>query len=134
MYPLENEDLGKLVVRLMVSVLLLFHGVHKIMHFSGTVGWLSAQLASHGLPEFIAYGVYIGEVLGPLMVLAGIFTRVGGLFIVVNMLFAIGLVHMDKLLALTDTGAWAIQLDLFFLLSGLAVMFLGSGRYAILDD
>lgn len=129
----DHEDLGKLIVRVMVSVLILFHGVGKILH-PGALGFISNSLASVGLPEFIAYGVYLGEVVGPLMVLVGYHTRWGGLLIVINMLFAIGLVHMSSLVAITDRGTLALQADYFFLFSGLAVCFLGSGRYAVRRD
>jgi putative oxidoreductase len=50
------------------------------------------------------------------------------------MLFAIGLVHMDELFALSEHGGWAIELQAMFLLGGLAVMFLGSGRFALKPD
>jgi len=129
-----DDDAGKLIVRLMVSVLILFHGVGKILHPAGTLGFVQSLLAQHGLPEFIAYGVFLGEVVGPLMILLGLFSRVGGVMVVINMLFAIGLVHMGDIFALTDMGTWALESDVFFLLSGLAVVFLGSGRFAIRED
>ena len=130
----DNEDVGKLIVRVMVSVLMLFHGIGKLLNFSGTVGWLGGMLASHGLPEFIAYGVFIGEIIGPLMILFGFYARWGGVLVIINMLFAIGLVHMGSLLALTDGGTLELQVDYFFLFSALAVCFLGSGRYALRRD
>lgn len=130
---LDDDNIGKLIVRVMVSVLILFHGVSKILH-PGSLGFIGDSLASYGLPEFIAYGVYLGEIVGPLMVLLGVFSRIGGVLIVINMLFAIGLVQLGSIFALTQHGAWAIQADIFFLLSGLAVMFLGSGRFAIYED
>lgn len=131
---LENDDLGKLIVRVMVSVLMLFHGVHKILNAAATINGLKGLLASHGLPEFLVYGVYLGEVVGPILILLGVFSRIGGALVAINMLFAIGLVQLGAFTKLTDVGAWAIQPDLFFLLSGLAVVFLGSGRYALRED
>lgn len=130
----DNEDVGKLIVRVMVSVLILFHGIGKILNFSGTVGWLGGALAAHGLPGFIAYGVFIGEVIGPLMILFGFYARWGGLLVAINMLFALGLMHANDLFALTNSGTWAIESQLFFMFSALAVCFLGSGRYALRRD
>lgn len=130
----DDEDVGKLILRVMLAVLMLFHGVGKILNFSGTVGWLGGMLASHGLPGFIAYGVFIGEIIGPLMILFGFYARWGSLFIIINMLFAIGLVHMGNLVALTDGGTLQLQADYFFLFSALALCFLGSGRYALRRD
>lgn len=129
----KNDDVGKLIVRLMVSVLILFHGVHKVLN-PGSIGFIENMLAGAGLPGFIAYGVYLGEVVGPIMILLGVLSRIGGVLVVINMLFAIGLVRLGAFVTLTSNGAWAIQLDLFFLLSALAVVFLGSGRYALLPE
>jgi len=130
----DNDDVGKFVLRLMLAVLMLFHGIPKLLNFSGTMGWLDGMLASHGLPGFIAYGVFIGEIIAPLMILFGFYTRWGGLLVVINMLFAIFLVNAGKIFALNDMGALALQADYFFLFSALAVCFLGSGRYALRRD
>ena len=123
-----REDLGKLILRLTVGVLMLLHGVAKI---SGGVGGIGGMLQSAGLPSALAYGVYVGEVLAPLLVITGFYARIGALIMVVNMLFAIGLAHMKDIFLLTKTGGWAIELQAFFLFSALAVALIGPGRYAI---
>ena len=76
----------------------------------------------------------MGEVLAALMIVLGIFSRVGGLLIFVNMVFALILVHRDELFILTDTGGLAIELQAFYLFSGLAILFLGSGSVALRPD
>jgi putative oxidoreductase len=35
------------------------------------------MLAGVGLPEFIAYGAYIGEVVGPILLILGLYGRIG---------------------------------------------------------
>jgi starvation-inducible DNA-binding protein len=67
------EDLGKLLLRVLVAGLMLFHGVDKLLHGPGHV---QADLSAHGLPGVIAYGAYVGEVLAPTLILAGVWTRV----------------------------------------------------------
>ena len=52
----------------------------------------------------------------------------------VNMLFAIVLAHTGDFFSLSEHGGWMIELQMFYLLSALAVMFLGSGRLAIKPD
>ena len=123
-----REDLGKLILRLTVGVLMLLHGLAKI---SGGVGGISGMLQGVGLPAALAYGAYVGEVLAPLLVIVGFYARIGALIMVVNMLFAIGLAHMKDLYVLTKTGGWAIELQAFFLLTALVVALIGPGRYAI---
>jgi len=130
---MNNEAIGKLVLRLTLGVLMLFHGVAKVIH-TGTLDYIGGNLAGIGLPEMLAYGVYVGEIVAPLMLIVGVFTRWGGMLIVVNMLFAIGLSHMGDLFALTEHGGYRLELQFFYLFCGLAVMFLGSGRYAYKPD
>ncbi len=125
---LENSDLGKLILRLTLGGLMLFHGVAKLLN--GT-GFIESQLSSHGLPAFLAYGVFVGELIAPLMVILGYQTRIGALLIVFNMLVAIALVHSHELLALSRSGGWALELQGFFLFTALAVLFLGPGKYKL---
>src|SRR5699024_100778 len=67
---LDRNDYGKLIIRVMVAGLMLFHGIGKLMDPSGTLGWLGSTLESMHLPSVLGYGVYLGEVVGPIMVLA----------------------------------------------------------------
>lgn len=129
----RNDDLGKLILRVTVGLLILLHGVHKILN-PGSLDFISKQLASIGLPQSLAYGVYAGEVIAPLMIILGIFSRLGGLLIFGNMIFALVLAHRSELFTLTPMGGWALELQGFYLFSGLAVFFLGSGRMAIRPD
>ena len=92
------------------------------------------MLSANNLPALLAYAVYIGEVLAPLMVIVGYQARVGGLLIVTNMVFAIVLRHSGDFFSLTEHGGWAVELQMFYLLSAAAVIFLGSGRLAFKQD
>lgn len=130
---LKNDAAGKLVLRLTLGSLMLFHGVAKLMN-PGTLDFIGSKLTDLGMPSVIAYGVYPGEIIAPLMIIFGIFTRVGGLLIVINMVFAILLSHSGDIFALTDHGGWRLELQGFYLFCGLAVMFLGSGRLAVKPD
>ena len=133
-YPFQSDDAGKLILRLTVGGLILFHGVSKLLNPMGALGMISGQLSTVGLPVFIAYGVYIGEVLAPLMLILGFFTRIGGLLVVGNMIFAVVLVHTSQLFTMSKTGGWALELQGFYLFCGLAIYFLGSGKFAVNPD
>lgn len=128
-----DPDTGRLILRVCVGGMMLFHGVAKIMH-PGSLDFIGGMLSSNGLPSILAYAVYIGEVVAPLMVLVGYRARIGGLLIVVNMLFALFLAHSGDFFSLTEHGGWAVELQMFYLLSALAVVFLGSGRLAFRQD
>lgn len=131
--PFQSDALGKLTLRLTVGILMLFHGVHKIFNPS-SLDFISKQLVNVDLPQNLAYGVYLGEVIAPLMIILGVFARFGGLLVFSNMIFAIVLAHRNQLFTLTDTGGYTLELQIFFLLTGLAVFFLGSGRIAVKPD
>src|SRR5688500_10314302 len=122
------DDLGKLILRLALGILILLHGVAKLK--SGVDG-IAGMVQSAGLPGWLAYATYIGEVLAPLLVILGFYARIGAAIIVVQMLFAIGLVHMKDLYALNQEGGWAVELQAMFLFAALAVALIGPGRYAI---
>lgn len=131
--PLQNDALGKLILRLTVGLLILFHGTFKILN-PGSLDFIKTKLAAIDLPTALAYGVYVGEVVAPLMIILGIFSRIGGLLVFGNMIFALLLVHRSELFTLTDTGGWKLELQAFYLFSGLAILFLGSGKMAIRPD
>src|SRR5690606_34626863 len=87
---LMGNDVGKLVLRLVLGFTVLLHGIGKL---TGGVGGIAGMLGGAGLPGFLAYGVYLGEVVAPILVIIGFYSRVGAWVIVINMLFAIGLAH-----------------------------------------
>ena len=128
-----SADTGRLILRLSVGGLMLFHGVSKILH-PGALDFIAGMLNGYSIPGVLAYGVYIGEVLAPLMVIVGYQARLGGLLIVINMLFAIFLAHSGELFSLSEHGGLAIELQMIYLLSALAIVFLGSGRSALKPD
>jgi putative oxidoreductase len=124
-----NESTGKLILRLALGVMLIMHGIHKLV---GGIGYLDGMLANAGLPAFLKYGVYIGEVLAPLAVIAGYYARVGAWVVAVNMLFAIALVGAHDMFALNPrTGGMALELEYFYLFSAIALALIGPGRYAV---
>jgi putative oxidoreductase len=124
----NTDDLGKLVLRLTVGLLMLFHGVSKLSH---GVGAIEAMLAMRGLPTYIAWGVYIGEVVAPLLILAGTYTRLAGLVVAINMVIALALVHGGQFFMVAKTGGWQLELQAFYLLGGIAIMLLGAGRFSV---
>src|SRR5687767_8580314 len=125
-----NESTGKLILRLTLGGLILFHGVAKLM---GGVSGLSGAVTGAGLPAFVTYGVYVGEVVAPILVLLGWYSRIGAAVIAINMIFAIALAHRAELFSLGDSGGWALELQGMFLFTGLALALIGPGRFSLND-
>ena len=130
---IQNDALGKLILRLTLGALMLFHGVAKVLN-PGSLEFIGKQLTNINLPHMLAYGVYLGEIIAPLMIILGIFSRIGGLLVAGTMVFAIVLVHSNELFSLTEHGGLALELQFFYLLMGLTVFLLGSGKIAVKPD
>lgn len=125
---LAHEDFGRLLLRLAVGGLMLFHGLHKLI---GGVDGIAGMLVAKGLPGFIAYGVLIGEVVCPILIILGILTRPAALGLAFTMVVAWLMVGIANTGALDKTGAWAIESLVYFFIGALALAFLGAGRYSL---
>jgi putative oxidoreductase len=125
-----NEDTGKLILRIALGGMILMHGIAKL---TGGIGFISGVVTGAGLPAFLAYGVYVGEVIAPLLVIVGLYSRIGAVVIAINMLFAIGLVHGAEFFTLNESGGWALELQGMFLFTAVAVALIGPGRFRIND-
>ena len=128
------EDIGKLVLRLTLGILIALHGAAKLLNFESATAGIAKQVVALGLPEFVAYGVYVGEVVAPVLLIVGVFSRLAGLIVVVNMVFAVVMVHSQQLFMLTKVGGWQLELQAFYLFCGLVIALIGSGRYALRPD
>jgi len=124
----QREDQGKLLLRVILALMLLFHGVSKLI---GGVGFISGMLEKAGLPGAFGYLVYVGEVIAPLMILFGVYTRLAALVVAINMVVALLLVHTGEFFSLNQTGGWALELQGMYLGGALAVALLGAGRYSV---
>jgi putative oxidoreductase len=124
----KMDDGGKLLLRIVLAVLILFHGVSKLV---GGIGFITGMLAKAGLPGALGYLVYVGEVIAPLLILFGVFTRLAALVVAVNMIVALLLVHTSQFFTLSDTGGWALELQGMYLGAAVAIALLGAGRYSV---
>lgn len=122
------DAFGKLVLRLSVGTLMLLHGIHKIRN--GVQGIID-RVAAAGLPGELGYLVLVGEVLAPVLVIVGLWTRPAALMMAITMIVAVWLVHMNDLYLLTRTGGWALELQGLFLFGSLAIALLGAGRFSL---
>lgn len=124
----KNTDLGLLILRLSLGILMLLHGIAKIQHGSG---FIEQMVVGSGLPPFFAYGVYVGEVIAPLFIIAGYGTRIAALIFAINCLVAALLAHAQDLFTLSDHGGWAVELLGLYFFGAVALLFTGGGKYAV---
>jgi len=125
MNALYQPRAAAVILRTVLALLLLFHGWSKI---SGGVGWLVGVLEKTGVPGFFAYAVYLGEVLAPLLLLAGIFVVPAALLVMINMVVAVVLMHQPQIFTLGTSGGWALELQAFYFFSALVVLLTANPR------
>lgn len=123
-----RDDAAKLILRLVLGLLILFHGVSKL---TGGNGFVMDSLAKMGVPAALGYFVYFGEVLAPILLIVGAWTRVAALLVAVNMIVALLLVHTGQIFTLARTGGWALELQAMYLFTALAIALLGAGRLSL---
>ena len=122
------DDAGKLVLRLLLGILILFHGIAKLLH---GIGPIQEMVLANGLPGFMANAVYLGEVVAPILLILGYYARVGAGLIFINMVVAILLAHTGDLLTLTAHGGWRLELQGMYLFTAAALIFMGPGRFSV---
>ena len=122
------SDFGKLILRFALGGLMLLHGIGKISSGAASILGLMAKT---GLPPVLGYFVYLGEVLAPLLLIVGLWTRPAALVVAINMLVAVLLVHSGQLLELGKSGGWALELQGMYFFAAIAVALLGAGRFSL---
>lgn len=129
---IHSDDFGKLLIRIAVAGLMIFHGYSKI---TNGIEWLIGMLQQKGIPGFFAYGVYVAEVLAPILIFFGIWTRLAALVVAFDMAMAIGLTGGGHIFSIKEMGGgFTFELEAFFLLCSLALFFMGGGRISILRN
>ncbi len=124
----KSVDLGLLVLRLALGVLMLFHGVAKVTH---GVSFIEGMVQAQGMPAFFAYGVFIGEIVAPLAIIIGLKTRLFASIFAFNCLVAAYLVHAQDFLKLTPHGGWALELLGLYFFGAVVLMLTGAGKFAL---
>ncbi len=82
----SNIDLALLLLRVFTGGLMLFHGIAKLIHGHDKIKGL---LNTKGLPEVLWLGVPFAEILAPILLIFGVFSRISGLVIAFTMIFAL---------------------------------------------
>jgi putative oxidoreductase len=122
----NNSDLGKLILRVLLGTLMLFHGINKLQH---GYGFVEQMLRSAGFPGYLFHLILVGEILAPFFMILGLYTRQAALIQAFVMLMAIFIVHTKELFSVSPQGGYALELQAFYLFGALAVFFFGAGRF-----
>jgi putative oxidoreductase len=130
--PATSPGVGLLILRLAVAVVILFHGAYKV---ANGIDWMSGLLAQNGLPAFLRYGVYVAELVAPVLLIVGLWTRLAALVIAFDMVMAVLLALREQVFAVKPQGGgWGIELEALIGLAALVLFFTGGGKYSVSKD
>lgn len=108
--------------------MLMLHGTNTL--FNG-LDHIRKSLTANGLPEFLAYGNIVGEVIAPVFMIIGFKTRLAALIVAFNMLMSIVLAHRDIAFSRNEYGGWMIELNVFYMMTAIVVALLGAGKLSL---
>ena len=120
-----NTDLALLILRVVLGIIMMYHGWPKLTNLGGTIEGFSGM----GIPAPALAAVFstAAEFFGGLLLLVGVFTDIAGLMITIDMLGAITFVHAKNGFAVNEGG---VEWPLALLAMALAIALAGPGRYA----
>lgn len=115
-------DLGLLLIRVAAGGLMLFHGVPKLFNFSNRWHTFSDPLGISSELSFIL--CVFAEFFCAVFLIAGAFTRIALIPLIINMIVIIFVVHGADPLGKKE-------LALFYLISYSALFLTGPGKYSL---
>jgi len=114
-------DYGMFLLRFVVGMGFLLHGLQKLGNMSPVVGFFSMV----GLPVFVAWIVAIVETIAGVLMIVGLWTRYAGYAIALVMLGAIILMHFKQ------GFLGGMELPLLYLASALTIAWSSSYKWSL---
>jgi len=120
-----GKDLGLLVLRLGVGLLMLFpHGYMKVVNFTTSMDSFPDPIGLGSTLSLI--GAVFAEVVCSILIMLGIKTRIFATFPLITMLVAAFVVH--------SKDAWMVkEKAILYALMYLVIIFMGGGKYSVRD-
>jgi putative oxidoreductase len=123
---LKKYEISTLILRVVLGITFLIHGYVKFQGgIENTVGWF----ASIGLPGVLAYGVAVVELVGGILLIIGLGSRIVSALYVLLMAGAIFTAKLS--VGFIGVQGAGYELDLAFLAMALVIAINGSKLYAV---
>lgn len=126
------EDLGLLLIRVMVGIVFMFYGSQKLFGLfgghgiKGTGGWFESIGVKPGVPAAVLSG--LGEFISGILFIIGLFLPLAAAIITIIMAGAIVKVHGSKGFA---TGAGGYEYNLMLIVVAIGMALVGPGAFAL---
>jgi len=124
----SKQHIGLLLLRVSIASTMLIYGISKL---SFGIAYIKNLLEQYDLPTFLGYGVFVGEIIAPILIIIGFRTKLAGLVFAINCFVAIIMDSLLDILSLNEHGDWSIGLIFIYMMFGIAMYFVGAGKYAL---
>lgn len=119
---INKYEVGTLILRVVLGLVFLFHGLDKFQSGIGnTVGWFE----SIGLPGLLAYAVALIEMVGGILLIIGLFSRIVSGLLVVIMAGAVITVNF------AEGFLGGYELDLALMAMAIFIFLNGAKKYSL---
>lgn len=129
-YSLKSS-FGLLFLRVIFGICVLTHGISKIQNFTSSMQFIQELLIKNNLPQIMSYGVFVGEVIAPFLIIIGLFTRISSIIVFLNCLTILYLAHLSNLFGMTPQGGFINEIVFLYIGCSLCLIFTGSGKFAL---
>ena len=131
-----EDDLSVLIARLFLGVVILPHGLQKLLGMYGGFGFSATVdfFVNSGIPAAVAFLIIIGESFGAVGLILGFLSRLAALGIALIMLGATFLVHLPNGFFMNWTGnqpGEGFEYHLLAIGLALVVLIKGGGKWSV---
>ena len=126
-YSETSDNVSKLLVRLVIGAIFIFHGYELVRLGTGAVG---AAFGTVGIPAKTFFAVIVPwvQIVGGTAVVLGLYTRLAAKFLIAVAAVALLTVHVSKGFNVYNGG---YEFILLILVSCVSIMIMGAGAYSL---
>jgi len=132
-----RTDAAILILRIASGLIFIPHGVSKVFG-SGGVATFAQSLPSYGIPTVLGYVAAYSELVGGILLIVGLLTRLDALLLAGNMFVAAFIVALPDAIRDPDSGKNKVfaairgmELPLSIFATMIALLLVGGGRWSL---
>jgi len=126
MYLEKISAFAPLPVRIIAGIAFILHGLPKFENLQGTQGFF----ASVGIPADLALLIGLLEVIGGVLLIVGLLTRITSILFTMEMICTVLIVKADN----SFMGQGGFEVDLLLMFISISLLLSGPGRVSIERD
>jgi putative oxidoreductase len=129
--PLNKlAELAPLILRVVLGTIMAAHGLQKLQAGPANFGAFLGQMGVP-LPTLMGYVVTFVELVGAVLLIVGLLSRLAALVLTIDLVVAISLVKVHVGFLSPPQGGAGAELDLALIAGFLAILLAGPGRLSV---